>query len=110
MKYRPLIFLFSILLSGLITGCVEQKEPDLLPEDQLIRLITDAHLAEGALQNVGASELDSVTKLYYQQIFEIHGISEEEFKNNLDYLSRNPEYAEKIYEQVIEEYTNIKME
>jgi len=110
MKSSLLIILFAVLSGGLITGCVDQKDPDLLPEDQLIRLITDAHLAEGALQNVGASELDSMTQLYYEQIFEIHGITEEEFKKNLDYLSRNSEYAERIYEQVVQEYTDIKLE
>ena len=110
MESKSLIFLLAVLFYGLMVGCADQKDPDLLPDDQLIRLVADAHLAEGALQNVGASQLDSMTHLYYQQIFEIHDISEEEFKKNLDYLRQHPKYAEKIYEQVIEVYTNIKLE
>lgn len=69
----------------------------------MVNILVDVHLAEAALLGFSEIQKDSLSQIYYNQIYEIHAISEESFKTEMDYLKHHPEYLEKIYKLVLEE-------
>lgn len=88
-------------------SCKEKTENEahpkvLLSEAQMIDIILDVHLVEGALnfkRNLGQS-MDDQKNLYFDQLFREHGISQRLFQNNLFYYNRIPKQMENIYDSV----------
>ncbi|MFT7605055.1 MAG: hypothetical protein ACI8VT_002648 [Saprospiraceae bacterium] len=93
----------------LILSC--QPKPDMLeiPQEKLILVLADVHFSEGALLSIYPSQKDSLRDLYYQQIYQIHEISEQAFEHDVTLLKFNPKLMEEIYEKVLEELDS-KME
>ena len=83
-------------------GC-QQAKRQAIPEKKMIDILIDVHLIEASLLGYSNEQKDSLTQLYYHQIYEIHSISEEEFLSEIKYLKRHPKYLGQIYEQVLEE-------
>jgi hypothetical protein len=101
MKKKSVI---CFLLVFLLTGCAsEQAEPLPIAEDELIKLMFDVHIAEGALsQHPGGPSKDSLAAVYYDQVTKIHKISRADLDTCLVILQRNPELAKDTYEKVLE--------
>ena len=98
---KTTICLFWTLL---MIGCEsKQTEPLPIAKDELIRLMFDVHVAEGALsQHPGGHSKDSLAEVYYDQVTKIHEISRADLDTCLVILQRNPELAKDIYEKVLE--------
>ena len=62
-------------------GC-HKAERQGIPNEKMINVLIDVHLIEASLLGFSNEQKDSLSGLYYQQIYEIHSISEEEFINN----------------------------
>jgi hypothetical protein len=80
----------------------EARPAVLLSEKQMIDIILDVHLVEGALnfkRNLGQS-MDDQKNLYFDELFREHGISQRLFQNNLFYYNRIPKQMEGIYDSV----------
>ncbi len=73
----------------------------MLPPEVMIEVLADAHVAEAALQNLHGPKRDSLALRYYQQIFAIHGIREEDFTYTYEQLRRQPEQLDEIYGKVM---------
>lgn len=106
---------FAILLGWglglLLAGCREERETRLLiPEDKLVEVLVDVHLAESALQNRFGPAKDSLAGLYYDKIFELHDVEEADFEETMERLRRDPETAERIYETVLEKLSAMEAE
>lgn len=88
----------------MLTACVsKQVEPLPIAEDELIKLMFDVHVAEGALsQHPGGPSKDSMAAVYYNQVTKIHKISRADLDTCLVILQRNPELAKDVYEKVLE--------
>lgn len=71
-----------------------------LDESTLVKVLADVHIAEVAVQNFAGSHKDSIKGVYYQQIYDIHGISENDFRASLQVLSDHQEKMEKLYKKV----------
>ena len=73
-----------------------------MPVDEatLVKVLADVHIAEVAAQNFAGAYKDSIKRIYYQQIYEIHGISEADFKSSLQVLSDHQDKMEKLYKKV----------
>ncbi len=84
-------------------SCRSGVEKTEIPQELLIQVLVDVHFAEGALLNARLSDRDSLRKLYYAQIFEIHQIRESDFENDMTILKYNPKELEQLYERVLEE-------
>lgn len=76
-------------------------QPD-LAEDKMIAVLLDIHLAEAAVQTEKNAQKDSLLYLYYQDIYRIHNITQDDFERNLEAWFDNPEIADKLYEKVVE--------
>lgn len=108
MKPRGLTMLFLVMFSLFnMNACKNKAETEarptvLLSEKQMIDIILDVHLVEGALnfkRNLGQS-MDDQKNLYFDELFREHGISQRLFQNNLFYYNRIPKQMEGIYDSV----------
>lgn len=90
------MFIFFTLCS-----CGEQDELPTIPIETMSKIMGDVHMAEGALLNVPYARKDSMRIVYYEQIYEIHGVSEESFRQDIEYYQTHPKVMEGLYEIVI---------
>lgn len=91
--------LFSLLFAALLPAC--SSDPALpLSDDRLVKVLADAHVAEAAVQSLSGAYKDSVIRVYYAQICEIHQVSEADFYQSVEQLSMQPEKMDKIYRKV----------
>jgi Domain of unknown function (DUF4296) len=76
-----------------------------MQETTLSDILTDIHIAEAAVDNETTEMKDSITQLYYPQIFERHGVKKWQFDSTMSMMSKNPVLMERIFKTVID---NIK--
>ncbi len=84
-------------------SCANKQEPDfLLPEKQMVEILTDCYLVESSVRQEGTPLKVDEMKNYYQEVFKKHGVTEEQFNKSYDYYCHDLEKADKIYEKVLE--------
>jgi hypothetical protein len=97
-----------LILTVVSASCSARKNKletkNLIPEKELISLLTDIHIADGLLAlpriNAKYSSLDSISTYYL--IIEKHGYTKERFENTMKYyFIKNPKRLNKIYDQVL---------
>ena len=86
------------------SSCQKQESPS-VDQEKLINILVDIHLVEASLLGFSDEQKDSLSALYYQQIYEIHSIAEDSFLNEMKYLKSHPDYMIDVYEKVLEEIT-----
>ena len=102
---------FLILLC-LLLACTEQKEnipQDILLEKEFVVVLKDIHLAEANFElqkNKGLENAKNELSNLYTSIYKKHNVSEEKFKETLNFYAQNPEKLEGIYADVLEQLTN----
>lgn len=96
------LFKFLIITSLCFFSCNE-KTPCALADEELVLILADVQIAESAAQSIIGPARDSLLDAYYRQIFEIHEVGEEEFRDCFRALEEDPERMSEIYELVIEE-------
>ncbi|HHJ50722.1 MAG TPA: DUF4296 domain-containing protein [Phaeodactylibacter sp.] len=109
MKKLTVNFLGLLLL--LLPACRSEKKqttPLPMPEEKLVQVLTDVHLAEVAGQNLLGPARDSLETEYYRQIFRIHQADSAAFFQSLNILLKEPERAKEIYEKVLENLARIE--
>ncbi|RMF31080.1 MAG: DUF4296 domain-containing protein [Bacteroidetes bacterium] len=92
----------ALLLPLLLCFACRQKEERFpLNDEQIVAILTDVHLAEAALANIGGPLKDSLAEIYYGQVFEIHQIDQTRFDSLMDYLQNHPVYMDSLYQRVL---------
>lgn len=83
MKYLlnclALVFFFSC--------SVQSGESPSVSDEKLARIMADLNIAEAATNGLTGFPKDSLTRVYYAQVFEIHGISQEVYEKDLRIVS-----------------------
>ena len=101
---------FLILLC-LLFACAEPKEnihQDILSEIEFAVVLKDIHLAEANFElqkNKGLEKAKNELSNSYTSIYKKHNVSEEKFKETLNFYAQNSEMLEKIYTDVLEQLT-----
>lgn len=99
------LFLAIVFLSEACTP----KSPRLPVEGEpLVRLLTDIHVAETALQNVQGSAKDSLSEVYYRDIRTIHRLDQKTIDSTLAQLRKDPAKMASVYAQVVDRVANRK--
>ena len=78
--------LFSILFLCFlisITSCKEEIKPQ-LSDEEMVDILADMHIAESAILSLNRRLKDSVSQVYYKQIFEIHEVEDSVFYKDLE--------------------------
>ncbi len=90
-------------------GCDEKERfPYQLANEKFVEIITDLHISESAAQHLAISYRDSISKIYLDQILEIHEVPIELFDTEYEALRRDPEKLALIYDLVIKRINELK--
>jgi len=90
-------------------GCGEKERfPYQLTNEKFVEIITDLHISESAAQHLTISYRDSISKIYLDQILEIHEVPTELFDIEYEALRRDPEKLAPIYDLVIKRLNELK--
>ena len=98
---KNLFQLFLICLLSLVCSCTKNAVKLPIEEKKLVDILCDVHVMEGAIQNAPKLIKDSLAKVYYDQVYEKHQISESELLSSLEILENNPKSLSKIYTDVL---------
>ncbi len=96
---RSTLLIFLVCL--LFWQCQNNKHYS-LSKAQMAVILADLHVADGATSLLDPAKKDSITKLYYRQIFEIQGIQEDEFRKNIETLKFDADEMAKVYKMVVD--------
>ncbi|MCB0524894.1 MAG: DUF4296 domain-containing protein [Saprospiraceae bacterium] len=92
-------FVFFIWISLFVSlmSCQEKKtEVQTLDDEKLARVMADLNVAEAATLGLSGYPKDSLIMVYYNQVFEIHGTSLEEYEKNLRIVSADLPHLKQI--------------
>lgn len=95
---KLLVILALITLSSCFSEPLQTKPK--IPDDQLVEILKDVHIAEAAILNLPKEQRDSLALRYYSEIFRIHQVSKEDFDQSLKVLLVNPRLSEALYKRV----------
>ncbi|MCC6413413.1 MAG: DUF4296 domain-containing protein [Saprospiraceae bacterium] len=75
----------------LLLQCAPKDPPVVtdIPDEKITKIMADLHLADAATNGLAGYEKDSLMKVYFKQVFEMHGIEQERYEKNLEGLSVN---------------------
>lgn len=78
---------------------------DVMPIDQMKVILADMHIADAVAETKalgGANEM-ILTEEYYLQIYKNNHVTEQEFVKSYNYYKTNPEWMNKLYDEVLNE-------
>ena len=96
------VFILFYFGTTLFMSCQDEKVKFMIPDEEMIKILTDLHISEAAILSLNSNLKDSICNLHYQQIFEIHGISDSIFYLDLEKLRLDAKKLEKIYLKVLD--------
>ena len=92
-----------IIVLFILLGCQQDDISYAIEEEMMIKILADMHIAEAATLQGDISQRDSLRKIYYDQIFEIHEVPKETYEEDMDVLKRDAKKLASIYDKVIEQ-------
>lgn len=100
---KPIHLIFSaILLVISMPCCNPQPEQLTVPEEKLARIMADLYIAEAATLGLTGISKDSLLRVYNAQVFQIHGITPDEYEKNLKILAHDEQNIERVLQQSID--------
>ncbi len=87
------------LLWTLAFAQCQPAEQTRLPEETLVRIMADLHIAEAATTGLTGFRKDSLLYLYYEQIFALYGIERADYEHDIRLLSRDEDRMMRIVEE-----------
>jgi Domain of unknown function (DUF4296) len=82
-KLSQILAGLGIACIGLSSTCSTTKPKPTLPPEKMADILADIFVADAAVASGYGPIRDSMHAYYYSQIFEIHGITHEEYKKEL---------------------------
>lgn len=78
-------------------------ETPLMSQEELIPVLRDIHLAEAMLTEImNKQEKDSLARLYYAQIFDMHQVDTAVFDQSMNAYMTDPPALDSLYDAVIQ--------
>ncbi len=99
------IFFLSILAWA--TGCSGGLK-ERVPPDKMSLILADISTAEAYVDIAKEAQKDSLTHIYYDQIFARYGVNKADFDSTMIFLARNPNAMETVQHKALENLENIK--
>jgi hypothetical protein len=104
---RKILLVFLVFFSA----CNNGKEEH-LPVAKMQQVLADIHMAESysiyvnqdSGRHFSARQMDSLA-VYYQQVFQHHQITLEQFEQSLHWYKKNPAALDSVYSGIIPEMT-----
>ena len=112
-KYIAISLIFyTILLSSCGGKTVEEQPDNLIQKEIFTEMIREFQLIEAHLNQVRVNQSvirDSANN-YFQEIFEKHGTSYEDFNSTMNYYASQPKELQGIYDIVLESLSEMEVE
>jgi Domain of unknown function (DUF4296) len=100
MKYDSLKEVVLLLFVFFYLACQSNlKAP--ISEEKLIDILVDVHTAEALTESEIQRVRDSMTPIYYAQIYEKHGVTKTDFDSTMVVYAHNPERFDSVYSKVL---------
>ncbi len=109
-----IIFVYIVFSSVLFFSC-ESKEsevdipPNIMSEEQLVKVLTDCYLGEGAsginVKNVVGEKFDSA---YLFNPLKDHQISKSLFDSSISFYTKHPKVMKIIYDKMLDRMSQIQ--
>ena len=100
--YKIVFFIIVVLSFSSCTSEDEKLPEGILEEEQLVELLIEVELSQAFIK-LNVAKLDSINQdVFYQNVFEEHQVSIEQFNASLEYYAIYPEVLEDIYVRVID--------
>ena len=99
---RLLPISLAALLFCALTGCSDEPQPLQVPEERLVGVLADLHIAEAALQALRGKTKNSMATVYYDQIYTLHDVDSAEVHQSLEQLREDPQRMKALYDRVME--------
>ena len=91
--------LFASALSLLFAACSERKPSDVLEPSKLEAVLYDYHLVQSIINDMPSSERYK-KDLYFDYVYDKHGVTSAEVDSALVYYARYPEALSEVYENL----------
>lgn len=91
-------FLFAV---ACFFACVQPAPKPALSEEKLAQIMADCFVVEAALQTASARERDSLSAVFYPQVFDIHGVTKESYEKDVEILSLHPARLDSVLSQAL---------
>lgn len=106
MSFWIRVFITAI---GLTWGCQNQSSRAYLPDDELVKILVDMHIANAAVSRATSHLQDSLRVAYKEDIARKYKIPVEEITANLENLRKDFAHMDQVYQRVMDTLTK-KME
>ncbi len=106
LNYRMRFYLVLFFCGlGFLFSCTDEKSipGDVLPEDQMVSVLTDVHLVDGNIYNLSPVP-DTLAKHglgLYLAVFKMHHTDTTQFKASVKYYTTRPDVMLKMYDKVL---------
>ena len=98
-------FLLPFTLLMTMLSCGKQNIPEgVLGEDVMVDILYESYLFEGysaITTDYNYRELSGETAAYYENLFERHNVTQEQFDTSVEFYLRNKHLYEEIYNRVV---------
>lgn len=104
MKNKTLVILLMGLMTGLIMGCTDPKDPTnpLLQEENMVDFLFDLHMYESMISERYIPKEQSA--IHYRAVFDKHHVTAQQFDSALTWYEGHHRIYEKIYVTLKERY------
>lgn len=103
MNFKFLKKIRLVLILFVLSACQSDSNNLPIPKDKLLPVLIDIHMVEAVVDNDSQVMKDSLTALYYPQIFEKHGVTAKDFDSTVKFMNQRPQLMHDIYEDVMKE-------
>ncbi len=83
MQNRLIMRYFFLTLPFLIIACRQDKEQATIPDEKMAKIISEIAIADAGTTMLNSFKKDSLANAYYRQVFEMNGVTLEEYEKNL---------------------------
>lgn len=96
------VVLVFLIVTFTVLACSDQNKQRgyKIEKEKLIEIIIDHQVAKAAAFKYPVNLRDSISKVYYQQIYTIHDVDQYVFEHDLNKLESDPAYYKEIYDAV----------
>ena len=92
-------WLFGLALLTIWPACRPEGEQPALSDEKIARIMGDLYVAEAATNGLTGYSKDSLTHVYYRQVFEMHGVTREAYEKDLRLIVRDVARMEAIMDR-----------
>lgn len=100
------IFIFLTLLA--LFSCQAKEQPPFLDDEKAAQILVDLALAESATNGLTGASKDSLFEIYQKQVFQMNGVSKDDYLENTKRLSQDIERTGRVVKRADEILKNLQ--